>query len=51
MPPQSEEKRHVHRMANQVFYVLNGALTIEVDGALWHLDVSDALNVQPGQAH
>jgi len=51
MPPQTKETRHVHARANQLFYVLAGTLTIELDGQIHELTPSDALNVQPGQAH
>lgn len=51
MPPGTSEVRHVHGRANQLFYVLQGALTIEVDGDCVQLTAGDACNVQPGQKH
>lgn len=51
MPPKTREERHLHDQANQLFFVLDGFLAIEVDGALHHLTPRDALNVKPGQAH
>jgi len=34
MPPSTSDVRHIHGQANQLFYVLQGALVIEVDGTL-----------------
>ncbi|MBO6604055.1 MAG: cupin domain-containing protein [Roseicyclus sp.] len=42
---------HVHDKANQLFFVLDGTLTIEVDGRTDRLGPSDGLNVRPGQIH
>lgn len=41
MPPGSSETRHLHRMAQQFFYVLSGEAAREIDGRL----------VSPGSAH
>lgn len=51
MPPKTREERHLHYQANQLFFVLDGLLTVEVAGVLHHLTARDALNVKPGQAH
>lgn len=51
MPSQTKETRHVHKRANQLFYMLAGTLTIVLDGQIQELTPSDALNVQPGQTH
>lgn len=51
MPPSTSEVRHIHGQANQLFYVLQGALVIEVDGTCFHLAKGDACNVRPGQEH
>lgn len=51
MPPGTSEARHVHGRANQLFYVLQGTLTIEVEGDVVHLSAGDACNVKPGQKH
>jgi len=51
MPPGSQEVRHSHETANQLFYVLDGTLTLEVDGRVERLAAADALNVRPGLPH
>ncbi|WP_371055787.1 cupin domain-containing protein [Rhodosalinus sp. K401] len=51
MPPGAREIRHVHAHANQLFFVLHGTLTIEIEGDMVHLSASDACNVKPGQKH
>ncbi|WP_375551583.1 cupin domain-containing protein [Rhodophyticola porphyridii] len=51
MPPGAAEVMHVHDKANQLFFVLDGTLTIEVDGRTDRLGPSDGLNVRPGQIH
>lgn len=51
MPPKTREERHLHNQADQLFFVLDGLLTVEVDGVLHQLTPHDALNVKPGQAH
>ncbi|WP_306150772.1 cupin domain-containing protein [Roseovarius sp. MMSF_3281] len=51
MPPATSEVMHAHDRANQVFYVLAGRLTIEVEGAIHRLHPFDSLNIRPGQTH
>jgi len=51
MPPGSEEQRHSHLRARQFFYVLEGELTIEVDGRPYSLQPRQGLEVAPAQAH
>lgn len=51
MPPGASEARHRHVRARQVFYVLRGELTMEVDGRLERLRAGDALEVAPGTPH
>jgi mannose-6-phosphate isomerase-like protein (cupin superfamily) len=51
MPPGSSETRHVHARANQLFFVLHGTLTLEIEGDVVHLFAGDACNVKPGQKH
>jgi uncharacterized cupin superfamily protein len=51
MPPGSFERRHRHLRARQFFYVLDGEVTIELDGALHRLQRGNGLHVPPGDAH
>lgn len=51
MPPATEEERHFHQKATQLFYVLKGRLAIEVDGAEHALGPGDAMPVLPPAPH
>ena len=51
MPPKASERRHKHERAHQFFYVLKGALTLEIDGEEKRLIAGDGIEVTPGQAH
>jgi quercetin dioxygenase-like cupin family protein len=51
MPPNSREMLHFHRTAVQVFYVLDGHLTIELDGRENRLARGDTLTVLPPTPH
>lgn len=51
IPPAAGEVRHVHARARQLFFVLEGALQIELDGQLHALGAGDALEVPPARPH
>jgi len=51
MPPGASEQRHRHEIARQFFYVLQGELTMEVEGVIHALTAGAGLEVAPGQAH
>lgn len=51
MPPGTAESRHRHERSRQFFYVLEGALTIELEGDVHRLAAGHGLHVPPGQAH
>lgn len=51
MPAGSAETRHRHAQAHQVFHVLTGTLTLEVEGTAHSLTPDTALEVLPGTAH
>jgi mannose-6-phosphate isomerase-like protein (cupin superfamily) len=51
MPPGTSETRHVHRKAQQFFYVLNGEATLEIDGRTIVLHQREGALVPPGAAH
>ena len=51
MPPGSAEQRHFHERARQFFYVLEGELTLEVEGRFHRLSARQGLEVAPGQPH
>ncbi|PTL80818.1 cupin domain-containing protein [Vitiosangium sp. GDMCC 1.1324] len=51
MPPGTQEVRHYHRNARQLFFVLSGRATLEVGGRREQLAPHQALEVEPGVAH
>lgn len=51
LPPGAAEVRHRHAHARQFFYVLEGELALELDGATHHLRPGQGLHVPPGAAH
>jgi len=51
VPSGSSEVRHLHRRAEQFFYVLNGIATLEVDGAIYVLKSKDGFHVPAGVPH
>jgi quercetin dioxygenase-like cupin family protein len=51
MPPGSSEQRHRHTRARQFFYVLEGEVTIELEGAVHRLQRGEGLHVPPSSAH
>ncbi len=51
MPGGASEVRHYHAAARQFFYVLSGALTLELDGARHELRAGRGLEIPPGRAH
>jgi mannose-6-phosphate isomerase-like protein (cupin superfamily) len=51
IPPGRGEVRHYHERARQLFFVLDGALTIEIDGGVHHVAARDSLEVPPGCRH
>ncbi len=51
MPPGAREVAHLHQSANQLFYVLEGRLTLVLSGTERPLGPGDALNVPPTVAH
>ena len=51
MPPATHEARHRHARARQFFYVLDGELTLEVEGTAFALARGDGLEIAPGVAH
>ena len=51
MPPGTSEVRHYHQNANQFFYVLRGALSIEVGGNELILIPGQGIYVTAGESH
>ena len=51
MPPKAFEQRHFHSKARQFFYVLNGQLTMELEGELHHVPARSGIEIVPGAKH
>jgi mannose-6-phosphate isomerase-like protein (cupin superfamily) len=51
MPPGAAEQKHFHSRARQFFYVLDGELTMELEGRKVALGARQGLEIAPGQPH
>lgn len=51
VPKGSSETRHLHRRAEQFFYVLSGIATLEVDGIVHQVHAHEGFHVLAGVAH
>ena len=51
MPPETEEKAHWHVRARQMFYVLEGELTMRLDDGDVQVGSGSALEIEPGAVH
>jgi quercetin dioxygenase-like cupin family protein len=51
MPAGATERRHRHERSRQFFYVLEGELTLEVEGEAHLLTPRTGLEIVPGAAH
>jgi quercetin dioxygenase-like cupin family protein len=51
MPPGASEQRHYHERAQQVFYVLSGTATFEVDGEEVIVNAGQSLHIKPNKNH
>lgn len=51
MPPQSREVPHSHARSRQFFFVLEGELSLEVEGEVVTLRPQQGLEIAPGQVH
>lgn len=51
MPPGSHEMRHSHSKARQVFYTLEGVLTLELGGIPLELSKGHSLTIAAGRPH
>ncbi|WP_435955033.1 cupin domain-containing protein [Dryocola sp. BD626] len=51
MPADTLEKRHFHSVSRQFFFVLQGVLTMELDGNKHELKAQQGLEIPPGVKH
>lgn len=51
MPAATYEKRHYHAVSRQFFFVLDGILTMELEGEAFQLHAQQGIEIPPGSAH
>lgn len=51
MPPGASEQLHFHERAQQVFYILSGTATFEVDGETVTVQANQSLHLAPKTKH
>jgi mannose-6-phosphate isomerase-like protein (cupin superfamily) len=51
MPSGTAESLHRHAKARQFFFVLSGAIEVELEGATHHIGVNAGIEVAPGEVH
>jgi mannose-6-phosphate isomerase-like protein (cupin superfamily) len=51
IPPGAGESRHLHRRARQVFFVVSGVASFELDGRTFTLHPREGVDVPPGAPH
>jgi len=51
MPPDTQEKRHYHSQSRQFFFILQGTLTMELNGVQHALTPQSGIEIPPGDAH
>ncbi len=51
MPPSTSEKTHFHQHAQQLFYILLGTATFEVDGQRITVNATESIHIPAGVQH
>jgi mannose-6-phosphate isomerase-like protein (cupin superfamily) len=51
MPSGTSEQMHFHERAQQVFYILSGIATFEMDGETVTVNPNQSLHISPGTIH
>lgn len=51
MPPGTSEQLHYHERAQQLFYILSGAATFEIEGGLKTVLPNQSIHIPPGTKH
>ena len=51
MPPETCEKRHYHSVSRQFFFVLDGVLTMELEGKAHRIVAQQGIEIPPGSKH
>jgi mannose-6-phosphate isomerase-like protein (cupin superfamily) len=51
MPPGTAEQLHYHERAQQVFYILSGTATFEIDSKIEIINAGESLHMPPNTRH
>ncbi|KMV66912.1 cupin, partial [bacteria symbiont BFo2 of Frankliniella occidentalis] len=51
MPPKTSEKRHFHSISRQFFFVLEGVLTMELEGEKYEIGAQQGIEIPPESKH
>jgi mannose-6-phosphate isomerase-like protein (cupin superfamily) len=51
MPAGNAEQLHYHTSAQQLFYILTGTASFEVEGELINLNAAESLHIEKGKTH
>jgi mannose-6-phosphate isomerase-like protein (cupin superfamily) len=51
MPPNTGEQLHYHQHAQQVFYILSGTATFEVNGDVQTVQANESIHITPNIHH
>lgn len=51
MAPHTKEERHYHAVSQQLFFILNGKATFELEGNIIEVKAGESLHVKPMQKH
>ncbi|MCR8561567.1 cupin domain-containing protein [Mucilaginibacter sp. BJC16-A38] len=51
IPPALGEQLHYHHRAQQVFYILSGTATFEMDGKLQTVEANQSIHITPNTRH
>jgi mannose-6-phosphate isomerase-like protein (cupin superfamily) len=51
MPPGSNEKLHLHERSQQLFYILNGTATFQVENETYIVGTGESIHIPAGKKH
>ena len=51
MPSESSEKLHFHEKSQQLFFILSGTATFEIEGEEFLVKAHESIHIKPGLKH
>ena len=51
MPPGTSEKKHIHNLTEQFFYILDGTLSIKLNDTVYQLQKNQGITIAPRVIH